>query len=897
MNAIPDSPDRIPAHILLVELTTRITTQPLHYRSGNEETAADSVYKLFAKVRELMEKHPDAKRFHVLALKLLNATLRPYTARWHRWLTASKAVPGMPDKAMTVFKDEQVRRMFRAELIELQQDLAHYLDALAALAAGQAVPAETQKTIDAFGTGKAEARLGTALQAGLPPELAHINAQEHADILHRRKELNCLLPSGPLRNATGLALSGGGIRSATFCLGIVQTLAQKDLFHHFDYLSTVSGGGYLGTFLSSVLSDDTDGNKTESAKAIIDEVLKPQKDKEPPAIRHLRNNSKYLGAGGVPKMAGLMVFGISANLLLLLPAPLLLVVFVYLLNHGGFWDPSQPSETLWFGLQASVSGWLLGAALTLTVIMGFALPCVQSLKQGEHRSGFRDVWEKTTLWLTGFSLAAGAIYLLPAAFQSYAEWQAKPAAAWQMLATGALPFLSAYGAHILAAWKRIQKIALGLFVLSGPAFFLSVFFAAGDRLGLGAALPHHNYWTFPACLGHLLPALQVHADALWLLAVALLLLIWGWFLVNINTTSPHRYYRNRLCECYLLERHGENIAARPAMPLGELCEGKKAAPYHLVNTTVNLTNSKNPELRGRNGDFFVISKHYCGSAVSGYHPTADVVGKNPHLDLGSAMAISGAAASTGMGWKTLDNFRFLMGVMNVRLGYWLYNPDRSMLCKYLQGPGPWYLYKEIFGWMQENDRYLNLSDGGHIENLAVYELLRRKCKFIVCVDGGHEPGMECADLIRLQRYAAIDLGIRMEYDITDLQLNENRPSRAYAVLVKIIYSGPKQDAVKADWSQAELGWMVYIKLSMIGTEPPYVADYRRQNPAFPHQTTADQFFDEAQFEAYRMLGECAAESLFRSEIVGDKPPKNVQDWFQVLANNLLPDNDVVFHSQ
>ncbi len=80
---------------------------------------------------------------------------------------------------------------------------------------------------------------------------------------------------------------------------------------------------------------------------------------------------------------------------------------------------------------------------------------------------------------------------------------------------------------------------------------------------------------------------------------------------------------------------------------------------------------------------------------------------------------------------------------------------------------------------------VNLSDGGHIENLAVYELLRRQCKFIVVADAGMEPKMECADLMRLQRYAAIDLGIRMHFDPTDLTLLPTSYSRAYAVLVKI----------------------------------------------------------------------------------------------------------------
>lgn len=576
-----------------------------------------------------------------------------------------------------------------------------------------------------------------------------------------------------------------------------------------------------------------------------------------------------------------MICGILVNILLLLPVPFLLATLVYLLMHAGFWDFLQDAPTIWFGLHPSIAGYVYSWLLALLLIAGFVLPCIQSVTQGKHQSTIRDRWEKLTLSLTIASIMGAGVYFFPSIFKSYASLQIKVPSAWQIVVTGIVPFLLAYGSKLLIAWKYAQKIILNLFVLSGPLFFLVVFLMVGNYLGIGVSAP-----------------LNQHTSAISISLTALGLGFWGWFLVNINTTSPHRYYRNRLRKCYLIKRKNGNLVETVSdMPLSELFQGKKAAPYHLINTTVNLTTSQNKELRGRNGDFFLISKHICGSSTTGYYPTEEVVRKNYHLDLGSAMAISGAAASTGMGWQTMTAYRFLMGLMNVRLGYWLLNSkaEHKVHCELLEGPGPAYLYKEIFGLMNEKDRYLNLSDGGHIENLATYELLRRKCKFIVCVDAGQEPGMECADLIRLQRYAEIDFGIRMEYDLSDLRLNECRACKAYAVLVKIIYTGPAQDAIKADWSQAEYDWMLYIKLAMTGIEPAYVSDYRRQNLTFPHQTTADQFFDEAQFEAYRMLGECAAESMFRNEITGSSTPSTLQDWFQKLANNLLPDNDSVFY--
>jgi hypothetical protein len=88
--------------------------------------------------------------------------------------------------------------------------------------------------------------------------------------------------------------------------------------------------------------------------------------------------------------------------------------------------------------------------------------------------------------------------------------------------------------------------------------------------------------------------------------------------------------------------------------------------------------------------------------------------------------------------------------------------------------------------------------------------------------------------------------------------------------------------------------MLYVKLALTGGEPAYVHDYRRENPDFPHQTTGDQIYEEEQFEAYRALGECALEGLFREELTGAAPPGTVREWFQGLANHLLPDNDAAF---
>ena len=89
-----------------------------------------------------------------------------------------------------------------------------------------------------------------------------------------------------------------------------------------------------------------------------------------------------------------------------------------------------------------------------------------------------------------------------------------------------------------------------------------------------------------------------------------------------------------------------------------------------------------------------------------------------------------------MGLGSQPTLSALMALLNIRLGYWIGNPAHAPRGR----PGFLCLIREMTGaWMAEENRWLNVSDGGHIENMGLYELLRRRCKFIVCVDGGADP--------------------------------------------------------------------------------------------------------------------------------------------------------------
>ena len=162
-------------------------------------------------------------------------------------------------------------------------------------------------------------------------------------------------------------------------------------------------------------------------------------------------------------------------------------------------------------------------------------------------------------------------------------------------------------------------------------------------------------------------------------------------------------------------------------------------------------------------------------------------------------------------------------------------------------------------------------------------MLRRRCKFIIALDGEGDADRTFGGLLTLVRLAKIDLGVTIDPDLEELRNDESGNNRSHYLLCRI------------DYGQGRLGLLLYIKPSMTVNESEFLRKYRARNPSFPHESTAQQLYDETQFEAYRALGEHIGEDLFRTELVdpiqpGGKPlspQPSVRDWFQGLANSLL----------
>lgn len=820
------SPDAKAAHELLSELRTRISTQPLPYQHGVEARALESLWEVFAHARAAMRDNPGCERFASAATHMLNVELRPVTAKWHRAHAEGRL--GSRDGADA----------FRADLAAVQSRLRAFADVLHVMAYDSPrADVDAPPAIDPAHLRRVMAPLAFGISDDgpiPPPTAALIRDAETAAILARRG-VDARVAGIPPVDAVGLGLSGGGIRSASFCLGVVQVLADRGLLRDVDYLSTVSGGGYIGAFLTRRLAD-LDGEAR---------VASPH-GPDTEAIRYLRQHAKYLSAD-TPSERWAMVASGLAGLVLNWTAPLfLLASCAFLLALAGPALAAVP-----WALMLLVAGVCFGAALFAEAV---------SLRVRGKDSPFLSWGMAGALGAAGFGAVAWTV-------------------AWLQDAggTAGFLFLGAAGALLAAAPTLLRFLP----VLRRPplrnAALRSALLAGGLAFPFGAVLATYGLWR----LGRLEPdpqTLQInplHYGGPWLLGP--LVLVFGVIslcLLDINLTGPHRLYRRRLARTFVRRREGD-----PDVDLAAT-NSTGRAPYHLINAAADLPSSKNPALRERRCDFFLFSRAWCGSPAIGYHPTGEWRAGRRAMDLATAMAISGAAISPHTGLGSIPSLSALLSFLNVRLNYWIKRPGGGAT---FAVPGFGCLLKEMSGFrMDETRAWISLSDGGHIENMGVYELLRRRCKLIISVDGEADPQSTFQGHLTLVRHAQIDFGIRMEPDLRNLRPDlRSRFSQTHATMVHVRYP-------MTATQPAGDGLILYLKLSVTGNEAETIRRYRLLQPDFPHQTTLDQFFDEEQFEVYRQLGVHVAEGLFSPALVaGNVRPATVKAWFTSLASQML----------
>ena len=350
------------------------------------------------------------------------------------------------------------------------------------------------------------------------------------------------------------------------------------------------------------------------------------------------------------------------------------------------------------------------------------------------------------------------------------------------------------------------------------------------------------------------------------LLIAMALLAWR---VDINIFSLNTFYRGRLVRCYLgaarfvpKERNPQHFTQfddDDDLDLAEApgADGRAAppaGPLHIVNCALNLGGSSDLALHTRHADNFTLTPYSIGSnygsrrnglcAPLGYIATGRYYADPPQAKLGQAISVSGAAASPNMGYHTSTAVACLLTLFNVRLGWWFPNPAKPEVAAPSPSFSLRYLVKELFGGANDRSNYLMISDGGHFENLAAYELVRRRCRLIIVSDAECDPELKFEGLGTLIRMCEVDFGATITLDVKPIvgdPESEWSPQR-YAVGT-IKYGEGHPDGV-----------LIYLKAAMTGDEDSALLQYKACHSAFPHESTGDQFYGEDQFESYRRLG-------------------------------------------
>ncbi|HUE86325.1 MAG TPA: patatin-like phospholipase family protein [Vicinamibacterales bacterium] len=523
----------------------------------------------------------------------------------------------------------------------------------------------------------------------------------------------------------------------------------------------------------------------------------------------------------------------------------------------------------------------------------------------------REWWSRLGAWLTIVSLGWLAICALslyaPLLFQTgiragYREITASGGIGWALW-TAAGVLLGKRDAPTRASGALSESMRRWIVTLA-PYVFI------GGLLGILSAATFRLLSPIgPAEFGptdlHTLHGVAETQVWQWMLFGAPLLLLAAFVLswrVDVNEFSMHHFYKNRLVRCYL----GASRDQRPDRPErqpdpftgfdssddlklaflrvepGGDKEIRRAkardnaqdvfpyiGPLPIINAALNLVRGDDLAWQERKAQSFAFTPCYAGydyrqrrgwdarHAPYGYRPTS-LYGYPPFgIGLGTAVAISGAAASPNMGYQSSPAAGFLMTMFNARLGWWMGNPrDKQNWLRSSPRRGLLYLLNELFGLTNDRTHFVNLSDGGHFENLGIYELVRRRCRYIIACDAEQDQSMTFNGLGNAIRKCRTDFGTEISLRATRVRpADPSSYSPLHCVVGDIAYPN------------GELGTLLYVKASVTGDEPSDVLEYKSREPAFPHHSTlGDQFFDESQFESYRKLGFHAAHSALASAL-------------------------------
>jgi hypothetical protein len=748
----------------------------------------------------------------------------------------------------------------------------------------------------------------------------------------------------------GLALSGGGVRSATFSFGLLKSLARNGVLRRFDILSTVSGGGYVGAMVGK-LHHERDEKRKEPVEAALGNADNRW------FAWWLRANGRYL----VPRGTQDLLFALATYARNLVGIHLELALLAVAVGLGlslvdiGVWALADFAQRQGWGGSASehllewLSAWptpwlLLPIPVWLAAVMGAAYWIAPSGHRSKLDAGrwlmalaatialaltLRG-WEwfesldapDAALAVVVFVLLAWIFGTLVAQYVALRK-QGDPGRVRNMLTRGLARMTTAsllvlfVGGVDYLAWQLAMSeagqsgafaaamVAVGVAlrallpkvaelprtVTPGVRRMLATLVNLVGLMALTAlaifwiSLVHHavTMSMFPGddALASLSTRPTYMTAVLWwlLLAAPVALIMAGaWTNIDfLNRSSLHTFYRARLIRGYLGAANGKRFGvddAATAMPknrkealvsvktvhdeddlaMSSYAPHRSGGPVHLVNVCINQTRDPGGGLFNQDRKGLGLSVGPLGWSRVAQRPWRQLDAQQA-MTLGTWTAISGAAVSPGLGSQTRPGIAALAMMAGIRLGYWWPSPDQSgkkPISKYSQ------LLSELVGRFDgDSNESWFLSDGGHFENTGAYALLQERCRVIVVADCGADPRFAFGDIENLVRKARIDLGIEIKF----LKHKAEAPPAGLAAF------GSLNDIVSAQSSaclaiavieytddRKDDGYMIVVKPSMCAGLPVDLVNFKADTPAFPQESTTDQFFDEAQWESYYRLG-------------------------------------------
>jgi hypothetical protein len=384
-----------------------------------------------------------------------------------------------------------------------------------------------------------------------------------------------------------------------------------------------------------------------------------------------------------------------------------------------------------------------------------------------------------------------------------------------------------------------------------------------------------------------------------------------------NTSSLHSFYRARLTRAYLAVGNPKRDLSKvtsdrpggtsPEANVTSVVEGDDTrlssyqpehhgGPIHLVNTCLNQTRDGQSGLYNADRKGCNVTATWRGIEVGkdGFVPASESFDAGT---LGRWVAVSGAAASPGAGSYTSRGLALLVYFLGVRLGLWVRSPQDRVRLKWLSRlawrclPKPLMLASEASATFFGVERpWWYLSDGGHFENTGVYALLKRELDFIILSDASCDVDYKFGDIENLVRKARIDFGAEIDFytreeaaDLFSLAGTEltvvspedmaNNHSCRGVLLARIRYR-ERLDGATGRPVRPE-GTLLVVKPNLHDELTVDVLAYAQKNTSFPHESTGDQSFDEAQWESYHRLGEDFGRALHDSwlaQLPGWKKP-------------------------